>query len=278
MKDLHILIKLTLLFFLVYIDDLAIVCEITCILRKKLILFILPVPILTVQQELRDYYLKHICINVDKAAEINVKTLSQKGPEWNVQRRKRITASRAYPIYTYAKNKNPDWEKKFQLYINPSSIKTKAMLYGQKTESIARKAYETRTSSVVLMMRLVINPEIPWMAYSPDGYIVESDILIEIKCPLLGETAPLNEVLPTLNCLNNQKILKKNHTYYCQVQIGMALMNCNMCHFIIYCKFSNECYIIEVPIDYTFIKETVECLERSFFTYMLPKLFENDIN
>lgn len=92
-------------------------------------------------------------------------------------------------------------------------------------------------------MGLVISRENPWLAYSPDGVTVDENgitKLIEIKCPLLGETKTIRDVVPSIKYLTENSTLKEKHSYYAQVQIGMAILNILKTDFIIYASFDDS--------------------------------------
>lgn len=89
---------------------------------------------------------------------------------------------------------------------------------------------------------LVINSKNPWLGYTPDGVIVNNENvpikLIEIKYPFKGKSLSIKDLIPRLNCIiqnsDDSLSLKKNHSYYPQAQMGMVLLNVQMCDFIIY--------------------------------------------
>lgn len=85
-----------------------------------------------------------------------------------------MTGSRCYALYTYTKNKTPNWEQKSQQYFYPKAFKkTAAIKHGIKYEPSARTVYEDYTGIKVKQIGLVI-PEInPWLGYSPDDVILE---------------------------------------------------------------------------------------------------------
>lgn len=222
--------------------------------------------------EHRNFYLKEILLSAEQSIEIAEQTLNQKSMQWHNERRKRITASRAYSLYTYDKNKNPDWNKKITKYINPAQITTKAMQYGTNTESLARVCYEQQERCSVLQFGFLVNPHAPWLGYSPDGFVNEKDKIIEIKCPILGETCSLSDVLPSLKYLTDSFALKQKSDYYCQIQIGMAVFNCKSCDFIIYSLFENACFVLDIQFDLKYFLDVILILEKIYFKYMLPIL------
>ncbi|KAJ8915343.1 hypothetical protein NQ315_008229 [Exocentrus adspersus] len=100
---------------------------------------------------------------------------------WEKERKLRITGSRCYSIYTYAKD---DWAKKTKEYFWPKKICNKCVEHGLKFEQEALDCYANNNNYKVLQLGLVICKKYPWLAYSPDGVVLEgSGKLVEIKCP-----------------------------------------------------------------------------------------------
>lgn len=62
--------------------------------------------------------------------------------------------------------------------------------HGIATENEARIAYKTRNNYTVLETGLIICKKHPWLAFSPDGIVMENNKpikLLEIKCPFIGK-------------------------------------------------------------------------------------------
>ncbi|KAK4882512.1 hypothetical protein RN001_005831 [Aquatica leii] len=85
---------------------------------------------------------------------------------------KRITASREYGLFTYLKNKNPNWKIKRQKYKNTDFKGNAVTSYGQ--EDSAFNAYTTKMKVIFYRCGLVIHPYVPWLCYSPDGLIINN--------------------------------------------------------------------------------------------------------
>lgn len=258
-------------------EDVNPLSEMSDVITAKLLtnIYIRP-SILNVACNLKTFYLKKILVNISQTIQICSSTILQNNDEWEKERGLRITASRAYSLYTYTYNKSPDWDKKIKSFLDFRGFATTSMMYGCVTEALARKCYEEKMTCTVQQLGLIVNPEVPWLGYSPDGYVAKSDSLIEIKCPILGKTKNLSEVLPTLKYYNiNTNSLNKNHSYYCQIQIGMAVFNCNNCDFIIYSKHENNCKIIKVNFDNEYFQTIVQRLEPIYFKNILPVLYKN---
>lgn len=214
------------------------------------------------------------CIQTDclKSLSIHNKTLPQNNVYWKEERRLRITASQCYSLFTYTKNKNPDWEKKISNYVNPKQFKSSATEYGKNKEKIALNSYQTQTGNIISDMGLIVNPSASWLACSPDGVDLKRNVLIEIKCPVLGATKNLSDLLPQLKYLhfkNNCFNLKKNHNYYGQVQLGMFILNIESCEFLIFSQFENKCEIITVNKDNIFLGKLIPALKSVYEKFVI---------
>ncbi|XP_044595530.1 uncharacterized protein LOC123272659 [Cotesia glomerata] len=78
---------------------------------------------------------------------------------WIKEKQLRITASDAYKLFTYRKNKNPDWKKKSVDYFFGESFSNASTKYGLENESIAREAYDAKMSVEVVHCGLIISKE-----------------------------------------------------------------------------------------------------------------------
>ena len=103
-----------------------------------------------------------------------------------------------------------------------------AMKWGIEHEADAKIAIERQLGGSILNCGLFVSKSHSFIGASPDG--IYDDCLVEIKCPFI-----LRESEPTdfSNLSKQQKWnfcskitpdglrLKKNHNYYCQVQVQM---------------------------------------------------------
>lgn len=215
----------------------------------------LPTVVLNVQEE--KYYNKNIIISKEEAINLAVVTVGQQNFIWQSARQCRITASHCYELYTYFYNKNPDWDKKIDKYLNPAFEGNEYTKYGNTFEPVARDLYE-KIYGKVYMTGLIVNPALPWLACSPDGLRISGgqfSILLEIKCPILGKTKSASDLLNNLSyikCKDDGQLsvhcLNPKHIYYGQVQLSMAILDIDMCHFVIYSSHSNSIFLLEVKV------------------------------
>ena len=123
------------------------------------------------------------------------------------------------------------------------------MAYGQENEKRALEAYrKARKDQKVCVCEsgFWVNPQYPGLGCSPDGLIMEEGNLVgllEIKCPyILKDIHPMD-----IHKLNRQQLsgfcsriengtfsLKRNHAYFWQVQMQMAICNVKQCDFVVW--------------------------------------------
>ena len=117
-------------------------------------------------------------------------TMQQGSNEWLLARCGRITASRADMLMARTKS-GPSASRANLLAllaverITGQPVETyqnDAMRRGTEIEPIARVAYEMRFGTLVEEVGLIIHPEMPYVACSPDG-LLGDDGMLEIKAP-----------------------------------------------------------------------------------------------
>lgn len=225
------------------------------------------------------YYNSNVRVTLEEAIDIACNPDKQRSDFWMKERSKRLTTSGSYPLYTYSNNKHSlsDWEKKIRNYIDNPFLGNKATEYGVNSEPKAREWYKNATKSYVLETGLMINPSIPWLGYSPDGLVLAKKKIIEIKCPVSGKNAFARDIINSLKYIeiNGENIeLKKNHTYYMQIQLGMFVTNSKKCDFIIYSSFQGpNCFVMHISYDELLVKETyLPRLQYVYFSFVLKFL------
>lgn len=154
-----------------------------------------------------------------------------------------------------------------------------ATRYGKQTESMVKLVCERTNNVVIQETGLIIPAHRPWTCYSPDGIIVLRRCLIEIKCPVKGQTMTAYDVLKFCQFITfdsaNKPQLKKRHPYYGQVQLGMFLLNLQTCRFLVYASFDRTYADIEVPRDNIFLGKFIDVLDKTYFDKVLPYLYSN---
>lgn len=127
--------------------------------------------------------------------------------------------------------------------------------------------------------------------FSPDGIMQDTGILLEVKCPVTGQTycrSQLCERLPYLvkldesnNALSSYS-LKTTHTYYTQIQLGLSILNLRSAQLVIYYNVKQEDGkkdegVIMIPVQRNdeFCKSLLSTLGCRYFEFVLPFLHTN---
>ena len=193
----------------------------------------------TLTDETEMFYSRNIEKNLSLCKETFANTLGQnKNPNWFLERKLRISASKAHRIMK-AKKKETLLKYFFEL-----QVQTKGMAYGNAMETIARECYTNITGNLVKESGLIIKPGQTWLCASPDGLISQGKICLEIKCPSSCENSQIN-----VNYITNNQLVK-NHMYYTQVQIQLYVSNCDLCHFFVFSEADNKLIVVHRDNDY----------------------------
>lgn len=200
---------------------------------------------------------------------------------WLQEQQYRITGTSGYELFTYVSNKNPDWKRKIQAFIEPKSFKSQFTEYGKSREKEARKMLEVILKCDIVETRLVVSQDNPWLGFSPDGLIFQDskpEILIEIKCSFKGKTetistAIMQEFKKCLDINENEISLKKKHKYYGQVQLGMAIFNVDKFFLVMYAAFDTSFRIIVVAVDREFIIKLLSLIKAVYYNKIIHEVY-----
>lgn len=206
--------------------------------------------------------------------------IDQNSPRWHLERRVRITASVAKSFFTA---KELDKVVNDHLWKSNDISHLQAVQYGRDNEANALKEYKQVTGSNVVNAGLVVNSKYPGLGCSPDGLVTNKEgmltKLIEIKCPFKIKDQHPQQFDPVLlknMCYrideNGYLKIKRNHAYYFQVQLSLAIMNLNECDFIIW---SPKGMVFEnIERDNNFINTLTKKLVNIHCTVLIPEFFE----
>ena len=159
--------------------------------------------------------------------EDRIEAVQQGTEAWHQLRMGKVTASRVADLL--AKTKTGPSASRGNYLIElalqrvtktiEESYTNAAMEWGTQTEPQARVAYEVKTGNFVDQVAFIDHPTIAGFGCSPDG-IVDSDGLIEIKCP---------------NSATHWSYIKANeppNKYFIQMQAQMAVTGAKWCDFV----------------------------------------------
>lgn len=116
----------------------------------------------TLTEETEAFYSRQIEKSLSLCRETFKNTLGQaKNPNWFLERKLRISASKAHRIMKAKKKET------LLKYFFESPIKTKGMAYGNAMEKIAKECYINKTGNVVFESGLIVKPGQTWLCASP---------------------------------------------------------------------------------------------------------------
>jgi len=133
--------------------------------------------------------------------------------------------------------------------------------------------YKLSTKSKVETCGIVISKLNAWMSYSPDGVIIKDGkpvTLIEVKCLYEGWANSISSIIKNLkfinvNDINNTLNFNKKHSYYGQVQMGMAILNVPFTHFVIFASFDKSFVIMNIFIWWRICCKYVDHYKKILF-------------
>ena len=228
---------------------------------------------------LRANVTKDVILSIEKAT-----SKQSKCDDWYKQRTGRITASIAYSVCNF-RDTNKENNYILKKIMNPYTVvNTVATEYGREHETVAKLLYSQdyekgHQKSKIGDSGLSIDEQIPYLGASPDGQVACKccgNGLIEIKC-----THSHRDLTPEEICLqnktyfiyldgNNNVRLKKNSSWFYQIQMQLGICKREWCDFIFY---TQKGYIVDrIEFDkelFDFIKR--KC-EHFFNLYVLPAL------
>ncbi|KAH8033960.1 hypothetical protein HPB51_018429 [Rhipicephalus microplus] len=203
-----------------------------------------------------------------------LKAMKMTEVEWHEARKYRLTRSSCHSIRT--RRKLPEALAKQMTRKKPFS--TPATRYGLRNEPKARKALEQKLQTPNLETGLVMLPEQPWLACSPDGLMryEGNTVLVEIKCPARCEKVPIIDkegktILEFFDCQAGALTLKKSRSFYTRLQLQLYIMNLSQAVFYAWSPVQDDKFLF-VDRNMNFLSEVVPKLEFFYFTYLLEEL------
>ncbi|CAH1183072.1 unnamed protein product [Ceutorhynchus assimilis] len=213
----------------------------------------------------------------EEISDIQKSTIGQAfNPKWLQERSLRITASNFGKICKMRPKTSPRNTIKTLLY--GTFTGNKATKYGNESEARAILEFEKKTNLQVVPCGLFIGEKEYYLAASPDGFVIENNFLIEVKCPFtiakMDPTEGIQTGKITFATIEDGALkLKRNHNYYYQVQGQLAIANKQSCYFIIWSPFG--ILIEQINRDEVFWKEKMLPKLRAFYDYfLLPELVD----
>lgn len=186
--------------------------------------------------------------------------------KWNDERKIRLTSSyfgRVCKIKQMSLIKNI-----IKLMREQKPIHTPAVLHGIKYEKNAIAEYLKVTNEPYKQSGLIIHPEHPFLAASPDG-LIGTEGIIEVKCPFSAKDA--DPFAYNFNFLNRENTtILHNHDYHYQIQGILEIANRQWCDLVIYTfKGIKVVRINRLP---KFWEIMYNKLNSSYYFHILPEL------
>ena len=214
-------------------------------------------------------------VTPQEAESLEKKTRQQaRSSLWRESRSTRLTSS-TFGRICKRTDRTDDAKLAASMMPRPNLGRVLAIGYGVANEANAIVRYTQETKDNVQRSGLVVNPKWPMLAASPDG-VVDSDTIIEVKCPHSAKDKPINpRTVPYLTEQNGTLTLKTNHYYYYQVQGQLAITDSKTCHFIVFTQIDIK--IINITRDDEFIRSMLENLLSFYQTHYRKRILDRYI-
>ncbi|XP_050540727.1 uncharacterized protein LOC126905245 [Daktulosphaira vitifoliae] len=195
---------------------------------------------------------------------------------WYSERKKRLTASNYGQICKM--RSNTSCRNVVYNILYAPDVQSKALQHGKIMEAKARQEVERLLNKIVNNSGLVVDPDFPYLAASPDG-VIEENYLVEIKCPYSARDsssaveAVENKLLQYCKFESAKLKLKENHVYFYQIMGQLHSTRREKCFFVIYTnKWIN---IEEIYYNQTFWNEKMSNQLRMFYMEcLLPEIVD----
>ena len=236
-------------------------------------------------------YLTRLHVSSEEALGIAERTALQADDdtgEWITQRKGRLTSSRFGEVAKRRAALAPLTKR----FLYGRTRDTPAIRYGRQNEPQARLAYEQYLQTKHPKARVDttgINIDLTncWLAASPDGLVIDPTTpnpegLLEIKCPYRAKDKPLVDICTDskqkssffmeYNSQTGTFTLKRNHSYYYQVQGQLHVMGRSWCDFYVWTPRVGDRVVERIVRDTAFWNSIFPSLRRFYYGSLLPEL------
>ena len=245
-------------------------------------------PILPTKDELQERvkeFKKSLAMPSEKLREIEQSTRDQShNPLWYSVRQYRLTASYFGAVY-HRQPTTPPHCLVLQI-LGSKRFTSAATEWGKRKEHVATRKYsEIKNSSghnfYCCSSGFVISEKYPFLGASPDSVVFDSSEpnpfgLAEVKCPYTYrnqtpfEAASSGRFFCEIDEQNTVR-LKRNHTYYCQVQGQMAITERKWCDFIVYTEKGITIERIKFDLEF-WTNSLLPKLEKFYDNCLCPEI------
>ena len=200
-------------------------------------------------------------------------------PAWHIYRKSVLTGTIArYVISQNMKNISNEKLNNRLTRTFSSNFKTLAMQYGVDKESVGLQIFfdqfkKEHKDAKFHTVGLSLLKDAPYIGGSPDGIVAcqccTQPYLIELKCPFRLADVGLTS-WKLLEYLDENQILRKNHSYYNQINLYLGILDLKKAFFVIYAKDKIISQIVH--FDEEFFKFQVHNLQEYYLTKYLPSV------
>lgn len=160
--------------------------------------------------------------------------------------------------------------------VSPKPFRSQATDYGKKYEPVAIEKFQQLVGPT-RECGLIVHKDYPWIAASPDGMLLGSNSLLEVKCPYTARDKSIDNVtVPYLKKSDAGLTLDKKHSYYYQVQGQLACSEADSCYF---CVFTHKDFKVkEIARDDKFICDMIQNLEGFYNDHFKKALVQKHLH
>ena len=222
----------------------------------------------------------HIHFSARTIKRISVRTKNQSTcPTWYIYKRCCISGTTAR--YILNQNLKGITNQKLNHRLTRSflsNFRTDAMQYGIDQEPVGLRVFfdqfkRYHKNAKFHTVGLTLYKDAPYIGASPDALVscdcCTEPVIVELKCPFrLSQVGVTSWRL--LEYLDENQVLRKNHSYYHQVSLYLGVFNLKRAHFVIYAKGEIISQIIH--FDKEFFKFQIQNLQEYYLTRYLPSV------
>ncbi|CAG9770080.1 unnamed protein product [Ceutorhynchus assimilis] len=232
-------------------------------------------------QELRELGQKlQVFMSIEDCKVIEIETRQQsKCNSWFTHRLGRITAS-LFKKCCRTKIDKPSISL-IKRICYPTKLRVRAMEYGCEHEKYALKdflSYMTQQHHNFQIRKcgLYIDPELWFFGATPDGIVSCSCCgvgVLEIKCPYCVQFKSILDLTQNkysfLKEVNGELQIKKDHDYYYQVQMQMAITKLKYSYLVGWCR--KDFAYCKIVFNSSFWTDNSDIAKQFFFDIILPE-------
>lgn len=204
-------------------------------------------------------------------------TAPQGDPDWKLARLGRVTTSVSGAMAGRSTFKTPEEQGKYIAGYEKESFSQKAierMDHGNDTEPEARDWYAKYTGYTIVERGLIVPKQDLTLGASIDGDVINTDGIIEIKCPLTMYY-PLKKYMDQIKTGWKPPPNYHKHiwpTHYAQMQHAMAVTGKKWCTYIVYCTTDGSIFTQKIDFNQDYWNDHYITIKNNYERYVKPYL------